>query len=122
MILRNPLASRIRPSWSITLIWLLSAVLNIPTQFTMRVPEYFTARRLISCRLILKTDLFPPKVVRRFRVSVILLAQYLIPSLIAVVFYGLCIRRILVRKRLGERRLMSFSSFSSSSYSSYFLF
>ena len=101
MILHNPLCRRVKPWVAIAVIWSLSLVINIPTLVAMRVSEYFTPDRLVHCRIILKLDSNLTGLIRKYRVGLVVLAQYFIPLLIASIFYSLCIKQILARQKIG---------------------
>ncbi|KAJ6216252.1 hypothetical protein RDWZM_007409 [Blomia tropicalis] len=102
LILRNPLARRVKPFPSIIIIWLSSLILNIPTLFVMRVSEFFTPTRMFYCRIVFKMNPTTSALVRKYRVSFLVITQYFIPLLIATTFYSLCIKIILSRQRIGE--------------------
>lgn len=101
MLLKNPLANRIDPQSAIIIIWSLSLVICIPTLFSMRVSEYFTPKRLILCRIVAQTDNKWNRYIRKYRVLFVIFTQYLIPLVIASIFYSKCIRIIMSRRRIG---------------------
>ncbi|KAH9403979.1 Neuropeptide Y receptor [Tyrophagus putrescentiae] len=101
-ILKNPLSRRVQPVLSIVIIWMLSLFISSPTLVAMRVSEYFTPLKLVHCRIILRVDLKITGLIRKWRVLMVVVTQYVIPLTIAITFYTLCIKKILSRQRIGE--------------------
>lgn len=74
----------------------------------MRVSEYFTGNKLVHCRIILKLDSHLTGLIRKYRVGLVVLTQYLLPLVIASIFYTKCIQKMLSRKRIGKAPLLPF--------------
>lgn len=82
---------------------MLSLFISSPTLVAMRVSEYFTPLKLVHCRIILRVDLKITGLIRKWRVLMVVVTQYVIPLTIAITFYTLCIKKILSRQRIGSR-------------------
>lgn len=102
MILKNPLSNRLPPIPTIIIIWVTSSLLNVPTFFAMRVSEYFAPKKLIHCRIIGNLSSETVSIIRKYRVLELIIVQYVIPLMIAGILYGLCIKKILLRQRIGK--------------------
>ena len=103
-IVHYPLGARMKPWRPISLIWAVSTVFVLPTMVSMRISEYFTPKRLIYCRIVFPSSLriFSTAPFRKFRATFVLVTQYIIPSVISVIFYALCLKKLILRKRIGQ--------------------
>lgn len=103
-IVHHPLGTRMKPWLPITMIWLVSTVFVLPTMVQMRISEYFTPKRLIYCRIVFPSsvDLFSTAPFRKFRATFVLVTQYIIPSVVSVILYALCLKKLILRKRIGR--------------------
>lgn len=86
---------------SIVIIWSLAVLISLPTLVAMRVSEYFTPYKLVHCRIVLRLDSHVTGLIRKWRVLMVVITQYVIPLTIALTFYTLSIKKILARQRIG---------------------
>ncbi|XP_054168920.1 G-protein coupled receptor 83-like [Oppia nitens] len=96
----RPLAPRMQPLIPILSTWILGAVFTATTFFSMRVSEYFSPiQGLIGCRVIFPSDI--SLLLRKWRVMLVIITQYLIPLSLTGYFYGMVIYTVWQRERVG---------------------
>ncbi|CAG2118536.1 unnamed protein product, partial [Medioppia subpectinata] len=95
------MAERMKPWIPIVCIWLLATICVLPTMVSMRIMTYFSPNHLIHCRIAFPSTYFSKGPFRKFRAAFVMITQYAIPLIIAIILYAFCIIKIISRKRLG---------------------
>ncbi|CAG2109880.1 unnamed protein product [Medioppia subpectinata] len=107
----KPLAPRMGPLVPILITWLLGALFTSTTFFSMRVSEYFSPTQgLIGCRVIFPSDV--SLVLRKMRVMLTIITQYVMPLSITGYFYGLVVYAVWSREQVGTASQTKTKSFN----------
>ncbi|RWS03281.1 putative G-protein coupled receptor 83-like protein [Dinothrombium tinctorium] len=89
---------------AIVVTWLIAIVVVAMTAVSVKIFKYFTSKEIISCGVVLEfTEPFDSKKVRKVRVAVVLLTQFLLPLILMTLIYGRIMYFVLKRQVIGEQ-------------------
>ncbi|RWS10358.1 putative G-protein coupled receptor 83-like protein [Dinothrombium tinctorium] len=100
----HPGAIHFNVKMSICITWILGLVVAITNTASAKVFEYFSPDHIITCRVILEfSKPFDSKIIRRYRVHLSWIAQFLIPLTITSALYAQIAFNVWRRSIVGEK-------------------
>ena len=82
--------------------WLVGGLFSLTTLFNMRINEYFGPKHLISCRIAFPVDGQLAFILRKHRIAVLIVSQFLIPLLAIIFLYSIIWDTIRKREIVGN--------------------
>lgn len=107
MLLTHPhskgLQSKKHKYLAVSSTWFVGFLFSIGCLFNMRISEYFGPNYLISCRIAFPVEGYLAFVLRRYRIAVLIISQFLIPLIITAILYAKIWNIINKREMIGSQ-------------------
>ena len=104
MLIRHPHTKGLSTSKYICcfITWLVGGLFSLSTLFNMRINEYFGPKHLISCRIAYPVEGQLAFILRKHRIAVLIVSQFVIPLLVIIFLYSIIWDTIRKREIVGN--------------------
>ena len=104
MLIRHPHSKGLKMNkyFCCAITWLVGGLFSLTTLFNMRINEYFGPKHLISCRIAFPVDGQLAFILRKHRIAVLIVSQFLVPLLVIICLYSIIWNTIQKREIVGN--------------------
>ena len=105
MLIKHPHTKglKLNKYFACCLTWLVGGFFSSTTLFNMRINEYFGPKHLITCRIAFPVDGYLAFVLRKWRVALLIVSQFLIPLIVIIWLYAIIWNIIQSRTIVGHQ-------------------